>query len=447
MTNMRKWCAENNIDEVECVVADINGMARGKVIPTEKFLQGAEKDTHRLPESVFVQTVTGDYPADDVSVVPVTDIDMTMRADPQTIRPVPWYDNPTAQVICDCFYADNAPVDIAPRQILKNAIEKFSDRGWQPIVAPELEFYFVENTSDPDTPLRPPVGQSGRAEAGRQSFGIDAVSEFDPVINDIYDYCELQGIDADTVAHELGAAQIEINLMHGDALSLADQTFMFKRTVRQTAIQHGMLATFMARPMQNEPGSSMHIHQSLLDIETGENVFCNDAGEESSIFRHFLGGLQKYGPAAILLFAPNVNSYRRFFYPEAPINVLWGRDNRSCGLRVPNSSPRNRRVETRLIGADANPYLAIAASLFCGYLGISEQLEPTAEETGIAYGRGPKIPPYLMQAIVALEQSDALRDIFGDRFIRAFCETKRVEFENYYTVVSSWEREHLLLHV
>ncbi len=447
MKGLREWCRVRNIDEVECVVPDLNGIARGKIIPTEKFLVGVENDAHRLPESVFAQTVTGDYPADDVSVVSPTDIDVILRVDPTTIQPVPWYDNPTAQVICDCFYADGAPVDISPRQILRRALSLFADKGWKPVVAPELEFYFVETNRDPNDVLRPPIGFNGRPESGRQSYGIDAVSEFDPVINDIYDNSEAQNIDVDTVAHELGAAQIEINLMHGESLSLADQVFMFKRTVRQTALKHGMYATFMARPMQNEPGSSMHIHQSILDIETGKNIFSDDAGAETDNFRYFLGGLQKYGPAAISLLAPNVNSYRRFFYDEAPINVLWGRDNRSCGIRVPNSSPENRRIENRLAGSDANPYLAFATSLFCGYLGIVEQLEPSAEESGLAYGRGPLLPSHLSEAIDVLEHCQALRVLIGDRFIRTFCEAKRVEFDSFHTVVSSWEREHLLLNV
>ena len=151
--------------------------------------------------------------------------------------------------------------------MLKKVLELYDDKGWKPIVAPELEFYLVEPNIDSDYPLKPPVGRSGRPEIGRQSYSIAAVNEFDPLFDDVYAFCEAQEIEIDTLIHEDGPAQMEINLLHANALDLADQAFMFKRTAREAALRHKMYATFMAKPHAREPGSAMHIHQSILDAD------------------------------------------------------------------------------------------------------------------------------------------------------------------------------------
>src|SRR5690606_13214119 len=211
---------------------------------------------------------------------------------------------------------------------------------WDPVVAPEFEFYLIEPNTDSDYPLKPPIGRSGRPEIGRQSYSIAAVNEFDPLFDDMYAFCEAQDIEIDTLIHEDGAAQMEINLLHGDALSLADQVFIFKRTAREVALRHKMYATFMAKPMEREPGSAMHIHQSVIDRASGRNIFSTDSGEPSALFYAHIAGMQKYLPAAMSLLAPNVNSYRRITrYHSAPINTHWGYDNRTAGLRVPMSNP------------------------------------------------------------------------------------------------------------
>ncbi len=446
MDSIESWCNEHRITEVECLVADMSGIPRGKILPTDKFLKGNAEDSHRLPESVFILTVTGDYPDVDGLVDPV-DIDIVLKPDPETIRPVPWYDEPTAQIICDSFNLDGTPVEFCSRQVLKRVLNLYEQKGWRPIVAPELEFYLVKINSDPDYPLEPPMGRSGRAETGRQAFGIDAVNEFDPLFEDVYDYCEAQKIDIDTLNHEGGAAQFEINFRHGDALALADQVFLFKRTVRQTANRHKLYATFMAKPMQIEAGSSMHIHQSVLDAETGRNVFATDDGSDSPLLAHFIGGLQKYMPAVMALAAPNINSYRRFTYHEAPINTHWGYDNRTCGLRVPTSPPEARRVENRLAGADVNPYLATAGTLIAGYLGMIEQLKPEAPHAESVYELPRNLPQHLDDSLKALEACDTIRDVLGERFVKSVVAVKNAEYRTYLQVISSWEREHLLLNV
>ncbi|MEK0084530.1 glutamine synthetase family protein [Benzoatithermus flavus] len=446
MTQFQQWLREHHVTEVECIVADINGIARGKILPGEKFLRSLEDDSLRLPESIFIQTVTGDYPEEDV-IDPI-DRDIRLRPDFNSIRLVPWYPEPTAQVIADCVYHDGSPVEISARHVLRRVLALYEEKGWKPVVAPELEFFLTKINEDPDYPLVPPVGRSRRQETARQSFGIDAVNEFDPIFEDVYDWCEAQGIDIDTLTHEAGAAQMEINFNHGDALELADQAFLFKRTLRQAALKHGIYATFMAKPMENEPGSSMHVHQSVYSFETGRNLFSNADGEASELFHWFIGGLQKFLPAAMPLLAPNVNSYRRLRrWSTAPINVHWGIENRTVGLRVPISSPDSRRVENRIAGADANPYLAIAASLACGWLGMVGEIEPTDPIKGSAYRLAQTLPQQMPDALRKLHQSGPLKEVLGESFVEVLLAVKQAEHDAYQRVISSWEREHLLLNV
>jgi glutamine synthetase len=214
-------------------------------------------------------------------------------------------------------------------------------------------------------------------------------------------------------------------------------------------MRHGIYATFLAKPMENEPGSSMHIHQSLLDRRTGKNVFAlAKGGGHSQVFLNYLGGLQKYVPAAMAFFGPNVNSYRRLAFGEvSPKNVQWGYDNRTCGLRVPMDTPENARVESRFAGSDVNPYLALAATLACGYLGIKEKLTPTEPLSGSAHAKGYDLPRSLEEALAELRACKPLRGLLGERFVRAYAAVKDKEHQTYLRVISSWEREFLLLNV
>jgi glutamine synthetase len=421
------------------------GIARGKLMPAEKF---AEDAGMRLPESIFLQTVTGDYPSDTSSAMSPAEIDIVLKADPKTVRVVPWAAEPTAQVIHDCFYSDGRRVTMAPRQVLQHVLELYAERGWEPVVAPELEFYLVEPNIDADYQLKPPIGRSGRAEPGRQSYSIAAVNEFDPLFDDVYAFCEAQDIEIDTLIHEDGPAQMEINLLHGDPQNLADQAFLFKRTAREAALRHKMYATFMAKPHAKEPGSAMHIHQSVLDRQTRANIFSNADGTPSALFFSHIAGLQRYLPAAMSLFAPNVNSYRRIARASlAPINVQWGYDNRTAGLRVPVSDPESRRVENRLGGADANPYIAIAASLACGYLGMVQNLRPSEPISGSAHDLPWDLPRSLDDALKRLMDCQPLVQLLGQPFVSAYTIVKQAEHEVFLQVISSWEREHLLLNV
>ena len=440
---MFEWLREHRITEMECIVPDMTGVARGKIVPKDKFVSESEM---RLPEAVLIQTVTGDYPDD--SMLDLTDPDMVLLPDPNTLRYVPWATDPTAQLIYDAFRADGQPVEVAPRNVLRRVLKMYEDKGWAPVVAPEMEFYLLSPNPDPDIPLAPPIGRTGRAEFGRRSYAIDAVNEFDPLFEDIYDYCHAQNLEVDTLIHEIGTAQMEINFLHGNALDLCDQVFLFKRTVREAAFRHNMYATFMAKPMEGEPGSAMHIHQSVASIETGKNIFSNPDGSTSDDFLNFIGGLQHYLPECMPFFAPYVNSYRRLSrYTAAPTNVEWGYDNRTVGLRVPHSSPAARRVENRVPGVDVNPYIAMAATLACGYLGMVNKIKPRDPLSSDAYELPFQFPHGTEEALVRLKNCTDIAEILGPRFVKMYVGMKEKEFSEYFRVISPWERKFLLLHV
>ena len=441
------WLESNRISEVECIFPDIAGSSKGKILPVNRFVKSVEEESLKLADSVFGQTVSGKWVYES-EVIDYVEEDLFMIPDLSTIRRIPWNKEPTAQIICDLQYSDSSPSEIAPRQVLKKIIQLLKNEDMEAVVAPELEFYLCEQNLDPDLPLKTPVGKSGRRESGSRVFGIDAVNEFDTLTDDIYDYCEILKIGVDTLIHESGPSQIGINLNHGDPLALADQAFMFKRAVRQVALKHGIHATFMAKPYQGHPGSSMHIHHNLVSSKTKKNLFCNEEGNNSKTFFNFIGGLQTYLPDAMLFFAPYVNSYRRFVIDaSAPINTHWGIENRTVAFRVPKSHTSSRRIENRIPGADTNPYLAIAASLACGYLGIKEDLEPEKPIAGDAFERRHNIPKYLPDALKRLKVSNELTEILGKDFLTLYTEIKQTEHDAYQNVISAWEREHLLLNV
>ena len=441
-SDIQAFLAEHRIHEVECVISDMTGIARGKILPRDLYLASGEM---RLPKSVLLNTVNGQQP-DNGPFVGETDPDMVCVPDAATIRLVPWAAEPVAVVIHDCQEFDGTPVQLSPRAVLRRVVQLYTDRGWRPVVAPEMEFYLVARQQNPHEPLQPPLGRSGKPEAGRQSYSIDAVNDFDPFFMELSNFCELHRLGVETLIHEAGAGQMEINFTHGDPMDLADRVFLFKRTVRETALRHGIFATFMAKPMEMEPGSAMHIHQSVVDAATGENVFSLPDGSASPLFMHYIAGLQAYVPQVLPMLAPYVNSYRRLSrLMSAPINVQWGHDNRTCGIRVPRSGPADRRVENRVPGVDVNPYLAMAATLACGYLGMVEGLTPSAPMTGSAWQMDHELPRHLEDAIERMRGCDALAEVLGPQFVAAFCAVKELEYATYNRVISSWEREHLLL--
>ncbi|MGI9203663.1 MAG: glutamine synthetase family protein [Woeseiaceae bacterium] len=437
---IQAWLKDNAIEDVEAFVPDMAGAARGKVLPADKFGSGELK----LPEGIFAQTVSGDYATNKENV---EDRDMLLRPDATTLRPVPWASDPTASVFVDCTRRDGTPVDTSPRQVLRNVLNLYAAKGWTPIVAPEVEFYLINPHSDANQEVEPPEGRLGWTETSKQPYSIDSMNDFDPFITDVYAYCEAQGIQIDTISQEMGPAQFELNFLHGNAIDLADQVLLFKRTVREAAISHEMMATFLARPISEEAGSALHIHQSVVDA-SGANIFSTADGGPSDLFMSYIGGLQKYMPEALLVFAPYANSYRRFLsYWASPVNLGWAVDNRTVGLRVPDSEPQARRVENRLAGSDVNPYLALAATLACGYLGMVEVVQPSAPIEGSAYDLPFSLHRFLYEAIDAFEDSVAMQSTLGESFVKLYAAVKKMECHEFQEIVTPWEREVLMFNV
>ncbi|MEX0344464.1 MAG: glutamine synthetase family protein [Rhizobiaceae bacterium] len=441
-----EWLAWRSIEDIECITPDQAGVARGKMMPSDKFTSNTSL---ALPSAVFMATISGEYPEDGHGFTyPQDDGDLKLVPDLSTLSSVPWESDPTAQVICDLVRQDGEAIEFAPRNVLRKVVDAYSAKGWKPVVAPEIEFYLVKKNPDPDYPLTPPVGRSGRPIGGGQGYSIAGINEFDELIDDIYHFSEAQGLEIDTLIHEEGAGQLEINLRHGDPVELADQVFMFKRTIREAALKHDMYATFMAKPIQGQPGSAMHVHQSIVDRKNGDNIFSDADGGESDMFRYFIGGMQHFVPKALVMFAPYVNSYRRLTQGvSAPVNVRWGYDNRTTAFRVPRSGAAARRVENRIPSSDANPYLALAASLGCGYLGMTNKVVPDDPASEAVNREEVELPRGLLEAVSQFESEPAFAEIFGESFVSTYSAIKRAEFETFMEVISPWEREYLLLNV
>jgi glutamine synthetase len=439
----RDYIGNRRVDEVECIIGDIAGVARGKAMPAAKF---AKQTNYFLPNSIFLQTITGEWADNPFDAF--TEPDMILEPDWSTATAAPWTADTTLQVIHDAKDQDGNPIPFSPRNVLRRICDLYAAQGWRPVVAPEMEFFLTARNTDPNQPVIPPMGRSGRRAAGKQAYSLSAIDEYGKVIDDIYDFAEAQGMEIDGILQEGGAGQIELNLAHGDPVRLADEVFFFKRLIREAALRHDCFATFMAKPIADEPGSAMHIHTSVVDIDTKKNIFAGAKGVETDAFMNFIGGLQKHLSGAVALFAPYVNSYRRYV-PDfaAPINLEWGRDNRTTGLRIPISGPAARRVENRLPGMDCNPYLGIASTLACGYLGLMNKTEARPEFTGSAYVDNEDIPANLGDALDMLDEDKALHEVIGVDFVKVYDSVKRNEYKEFLQVISPWEREHLLLNV
>ena len=439
----RDYIGNRRVDEVECVVSDIAGVARGKAMPAQKF---SKQTNYYLPNSIFLQTITGEWADNPFDAF--TEPDMVMVPDLSTATAAPWTADVTLQVIHDAMDQEGNLIPFSPRNVLKRIVKLYNDQGWTPVVAPEMEFFLTARNIDPNMPVEAPMGRSGRKAAAKQAYSLSAIDEYGKVIDDIYDFAEAQGLEIDGILQEGGAGQIELNLAHGDPIKLADEVFFFKRLIREAALRHDCFATFMAKPIAGEPGSAMHIHTSVVDSKSGKNIFSGPKGVETPAFLDFIGGMQNHLTGAIALLAPYVNSYRRYV-PDfaAPINLEWGRDNRTTGLRIPISSPAARRVENRLPGMDCNPYLGIAATLACGYLGLMEKKGARDEFKGSAYVDEDQIPSTLGDALDAFEADQALIEVVGPEFHKVYNSVKRNEYKEFLQVISPWERQHLLLNV
>jgi glutamine synthetase len=444
---LEDWLRRHRVADVACLVPDLTGAPRGKTMTPALFLNGMRNRSLRIPETVYAISVQGEIVFS--PHVATTERDLVLVPDLDTIHLAPWNNDPTASLICDSMSDQGAPTAIAPRQVLRNVLNLYAEQGWTPIVGPEIEFYLIDRFKDVILEPRAPGGRSGLPEFGQHVYSLDAIDEFDKLFEELYQFCEIQRIDLDTLIHEDGPCQFEVNIRHNEAMNVADQMFLFKRLARQVALRHNMFVTFMAKPYAQCSGSSIHLHQSVVDSKTKRNIFSSDDGSDSERFRHYIGGLQTYLPAAMPMLAPYTNSYNRFeAFMSAPTNTHWSRENRTVGLRVPASSAEARRVENRIPGADINPYLGVAASLVCGFIGMIERIEPREEYLGEGYqDRERPIPKSLMDSVEAFAKSKALRAALGDSFVDTYCSIKRVEYEHRSSVLSPWDVRFLMTNV
>jgi glutamine synthetase len=353
-----------------------------------------------------------------------------------------WSATPRALAVCDAVELDGRPCALSTRTILKEVLARYAAVDLAPVVATELEFFVFAPNPDPQKPFEAPIGLDGRREIGHSAFSVSSNNGLRPFFEEVYRVMSDFGMPRDTFMHEMGTSQFEINLLHGDPLLLADQTFLFKHALKEIALNHGLIVVCMAKPLAGTAGSSMHIHQSIVDADTGLNVFTDKDGQPTPAFLHFIGGLQAALGDLTLLLAPHVNSYQRLCNPYAsPNNCCWSLDNRAAGLRIPASSPAARRVENRLPGADANPYLAIAASLAAGLHGMTQRLEPDAAVQGDLVVPDRLVLPSTMQAALdRLKRSELARALFGDEFVDGYVATKSMELSSFFDEITPWER-------
>ncbi len=424
---------------LELLISDINGVPRGKTIDSSA-IEGEELP--HFPKAVLLQTINGDYCSAMETLNPKDD-DLLLKPDWTTYRSTPWKKE-TGQVICESIDKDTGQaIEFDSRNVLKRLVQLYNERGLFPVVAPELEFYFLEPNQKGSLELTPAIAEDGSTEAGGEAFSPDSLDKYSALIEDLNELCDQTGLATSALVHEMGPAQIELNVDHGDVMDRIDQLFLLKRLVKACAVRHGKLASFMAKPMANEAGNGLHTHCSMLDSD-GNNVFALENGQAPQMLRDFIGGLQTYLPKAFALIAPNINSYRRFVPGvSAPINLEWGYDNRTTGFRVPFGPDSAGRIENRVAGADANPYLLMAANLACGLLGIKENLEPSAAHEGDAYDGAADLPEHLYPALSALERCAPLVGLLGDDFVQAFLSAKRSELSHFGKHVSAWEIAYL----
>lgn len=425
------------VAEVECVTPDLNGVPRGKVMTAEGFLEGRRL---QLARGVLLQCIMGGYPPP--RFYGSDDGDLALNAAPSQIHRLPWSDSPRALAICDADELDGRGSSLSTRALLKRVLARYAEHGLQPVVATELEFFVFAPNPDPQQPFRPPLGLDGRHEEGGSAFSVSSNNGLRPFFAEVYRCMAALGLPRDTFMHEMGVSQFEINLLHGDPLLLADQTFLFKHLLKEVALKHGLTVVCMAKPLAHTPGSSMHIHQSLVEQGSGSNIFSAADGQATPAFYHFIGGQQAALADLTLLFAPHVNSYQRLCHPFAsPNNACWSEDNRAAGLRIPASSPLARRVENRLPGADANPYLAIAASLAAGLYGLERQLQPSAPLQGeFEVPKELTLPCTMHAALERLKHSSLAVELFGSEFIEGYIATKTMELASFFDEITPWER-------
>lgn len=430
---------------VDILLNDLNGVFRGKRIPFASLLK-LEKGCY-FPASVFAMDILGNTVEEaglgqalgepDNICHPVEGTLIPSAADPQHL----------AQVLLTMRNQDGTPFDVEPRNVLNHLWQQLRNRGLFPVVAVELEFYLVDKKRDAEGYIQPPCAP-GSDERNMQSqvYSMDNLDHFSEVLSEIDRLAKKQGIPADGALAEASPGQFEINLHHTrNVLSACDHAVQLKRLVRQVAENHGMTATFMAKPYEEYAGSGMHVHISMLDA-AGQNAFACDDGSDSPLLKRTLAGMIDLMPASMALLAPNVNAYRRFL-PDAfvPLQASWGHNNRTVALRIPCGDIDSHRIEYRVAGADANPYLVMSAILAGMLHGIDNQLAlPPAVKGNGHEAEGNPLPIRQSDALYEFEQSDALQKLLGKRFGFVWHSCKHHELMHFERLITSTEIDWML---
>lgn len=436
-----------DITAVDAIFADLCCVTHGKRLPMDQAERLYDPGLG-FAGSSFLLDVDGESRDPGGHGISDGDPDCLARAVPGTLRPVPWAEPPLAQVLLAFHEADGSPYGFDPRNLLARVVARFDALGLRPVVAFEIEFYLIDRERAPGQAPRPPISPlSGVRDRAAQVYGMNEVDAYAALIADIAAACAAQGIPAGSASAEYAPGQFEINLGHvADPVMAADHCVLLRRAVQAVARRHGVRATFMAKPYAERAGSGMHLHLSLGDGD-GRNVFDDGDASGEAVLRHAIGGLLATLPEATAIYAPNRNSYRRFrpnlFVPTAP---SWGYENRTAAVRVPLAQGPDRRLELRFPGADANPYLTLAAALAGVHHGLERGLDPGPPATGNA-GRAldPLLPLRLRAALDALAAGTVLPDYLG----RAYCDVYRLcklgELERFEQTIGPREYDWYLL--
>jgi len=428
-----------DIEVFEMILPDICGGLRGKWVSRDKLdkLMASEL---KLPLSSLVCDVWGRD--GEAWVFATGDGDGYCEPDVRTLVPVPWQERQMAQVVISMREADGGPCAYDSRHILRSLMARFDALGLTPVVASEMEFYLLQEEDDSlGRPIHTQNDRVGGVLASGQTYSVETMEGMSELMHDIRDACSIQGLPIDTLIKESAPSQYEINLYHSpDALVAADQAMMLKRAIRMVARRHKLRATFMAKPFGNLAGNGMHVHCSLLDKE-GNNAFADDTGQGNELLRQAVAGCLATMEESMLLFAPNLNSYRRFQRgTHAPMAPCWGYENRTVSVRIPTDSAAATRIEHRVAGADANPYLVIATILAGMLHGIENKLQAPPPLEGNAYEQlPPSLPRHWPEALARFCASDFIRDNFGEQFQHVYAVLKQQEMDEFDRQVTPME--------
>jgi glutamine synthetase len=427
--------ANPDITSIHVIWTDICGVARGKILRRDELVP-AWKDGRFMPISALVLDVTGQDVPETGLVFDEGDRDMLLWPVPGSLVRIPWMEEPTAQYLASVHDLDGTPHFADPRNALEAIVKRFqTELNMTPVGAVEVEFFLMDRASAiAGEPRAPKSLINEHRPQHYQAYYLQDLDDFAPFFKDLYAYCEAQGLPAKTLISEYAPGQMEIVLRHrADVLKACDEGIMLKRLIKATAEKHGMAATFMAKPYAQWTGSGMHIHVSLGD-EKGNNLFAAEDPMQNELLLHSIGGLKAAMAESMLIFAPNANSYRRFRRNSyAPVSASWGINNRTVSIRIPAGAANACHIEHRPSGADANPYLVMAAILAGMHYGITEKADPGNPVVGNGYEKRAKyIPGNWFDAIDAFWRASILKEYFGKPFVDTYCTVKEVEADRFY---------------